>query len=269
MISEQAQLIYGRNAVEHWLKQDASRMTKVWLAEGVQQDRRLQAIQRMAKQAGIAVLEVPRSKLEKLIQNAQVNEEEQEKEAQGKVAHQGVVAKLASQPLLSLQELLGRLPNPLGNGLILMLDGVTDTQNLGAILRVADAAGVWGVIIGKHRSATLGPQVAKAACGADAVVPVAQVTNLRQALEALKSAGFWSVASVCESNNTVVYTQLDYAMPTVLLLGSEGKGLSPQLIKACDFHVTIPMAGTINSLNVATACAVLSFQIREKQAKQS
>jgi 23S rRNA (guanosine2251-2'-O)-methyltransferase len=172
-----------------------------------------------------------------------------------------------------LQELLATLPKPLPNkGLLLLLDGVTDTHNLGAILRVADAAGAWGVLIGKHRSATLGPQVAKTSCGADACVPVAQVGNLRQALETLKAEGFWSVATVCEPPTRgkttpaiAHYRTLDYKMPTVLLLGSEGKGLSPQLQKASDFLVTIPLFGTLNSLNVSTAAAVVAMAITEAQ----
>jgi 23S rRNA (guanosine2251-2'-O)-methyltransferase len=281
-----AQLIFGRNTLEHWLQQDPKRVTKLWLAEGLLQDKRVAALLRLAKTANIPVSQVPRIKLDGMLtgylkEMAAEEEAEEpsgtassgknavEKESGYRPSHQGIAGQLATKPLLSLQELLASLPNPLpAKGLLLMLDGVTDTHNLGAILRVADAAGAWGVLIGKHRSATLGPQVAKTSCGADACVPVAQVGNLRQALETLKTAGFWSVATVCaplEKGKVAHYRALDYKMPTVLLLGSEGKGLSPQLQKASDFLITIPLHGTLNSLNVSTAAAVLAMTIQEAQ----
>jgi 23S rRNA (guanosine2251-2'-O)-methyltransferase len=317
---QEASYIYGRHAVMMMLKQSPKRVTKLWVADNAQPDKRLQAIMSMAHEARLPIMKVPKVKLASLVANAlaeeQADAEEPENNSQYgtsrrrdqgrdsfrgapppsrmdnnrrgqfdnrqggrpdnrgfqqrdeamEAVHQGVVASVAAQPVLSLQELLDRLPKPLPKaGLLLMLDGVTDPRNLGAMLRVADACGAWGVILGKHRSGQLGPAVAKTACGADLSVPVAVVTNLSQTMETLKKLGFWTVASVCEDGSALAYYKQDYVMPTLLLLGSEGEGLSAQLVKNSDFKITIPMMGLVNSLNVAAAAAVLCFEIAKAQ----
>lgn len=274
-----ASIVYGRNSVRHLLEESPQRVSKVYLLKQDHPDKRLQELFSLCKQAGVVAQLVPRAKLDSLALSAEAEEDTSASEKRprdrdrnftpgksiGSVPnHQGVVALTVAVPLLTLEQMLAKLPSPLGKGCLLLLDGVTDPRNLGAILRVADASGVWGVLIGKHRSGTLGPQVAKTASGADLSVPVAQVTNLRQAMETLKDKGFWSVATVCESEKAVPYTRQNWDMPTLLLLGSEGEGLSKQLIKHSDFQVTIPMHGLVNSLNVATAAAILCFEINRQ-----
>jgi 23S rRNA (guanosine2251-2'-O)-methyltransferase len=147
---------------------------------------------------------------------------------------------------------------------------------VGALLRVADAAGAKGMIIGKHRSAALNAVVSKTAAGADHWMPMAQATNLTQALELCKATGFWIVGSACESTGVdargyttsvkpVDYTAIDYNAPIVVVLGNEGEGLRPTILKQCDFLANIPMLGKVQSLNVSTAGAVLAFEVVKQQ----
>ena len=140
-----------------------------------------------------------------------------------------------------------------------MLDGLEDPHNLGAILRTCDAVGVDGVIIGKNRSVSLNATVAKVSTGAIHHVKVAQVTNLTRTLEELKKKSFWVVG--CELENSQDYRAVDYNMPTVLVIGSEGFGISRLVKKSCDIHVVLPMVGHVNSLNASVATAVLLYQV--------
>lgn len=172
--------------------------------------------------------------------------------------HQGVVAEVPTYHYFSIEEMIA---NPLGAyPLIVMLDGIEDPHNLGAILRTCDACGVDGVIIPKHRSVGLGSTVAKVSTGAIEHVKVAQVTNLTTTLKELKNQGFWIVGADA-NEKSVAYTNMDYRMPTVLVLGSEGKGISRLVQEQCDFIVHIPMFGYIHSLNVSVACGVILYQI--------
>ena len=143
--------------------------------------------------------------------------------------------------------------------LLLMLDGLEDPHNLGAILRTCDAVGVDGVIIGKNRSVGLNGTVAKVSTGAIHHVKVAQVTNLTRTLEDLKKKAFWVVG--CELENSQDYRSVDYNMPTVLVIGSEGFGMSRLVKKSCDINVVLPMVGHVNSLNASVAASVLLYQV--------
>ena len=143
--------------------------------------------------------------------------------------------------------------------LLLMLDGLEDPHNLGAILRTCDAVGVDGVIIGKNRSVGLNGTVAKVSTGAIHHVKVAQVTNLTRTLEDLKKKAFWIVG--CELENSQDYRSVDYNMPTVLVIGSEGFGMSRLVKKSCDINVVLPMVGHVNSLNASVAASVLLYQV--------
>jgi 23S rRNA (guanosine2251-2'-O)-methyltransferase len=250
--------LYGRNSVLATLTESPKRVTKVYLAQGLAHDKRIAQIRTLAKEAGLLVVECPRQKLGSLLAH-----EEDIEPGQADAVHQGVVACVVATPLLTVEQLLALVP--VGQPcLVMMLDGVTDPRNLGALLRVADAAGAVGVIIPKHRSATLSPAVAKTACGAEATVPVAMATNLGQTLKVLSKAGFWSVAALC-GEGVQPFTQVDYAMPTVLVMGNEESGIKPSLAAACDFKVTIPQFGQVASLNVSCAAAVLACHIALQQ----
>lgn len=176
----------------------------------------------------------------------------------GKVNHQGVAAEIDGYDYASLDDIINSVPDGKQPCLV-MLDGLEDPHNLGAILRTCDAVGADGVIIGKKRSVGLTPTVAKVSTGAIDYVKVAQVTNLTRTLDDLKKRGFWAVA--CENEQAQDYRQVDYNMPLVLVIGSEGYGIS-RLVKAhCDINVVLPMVGHVTSLNASVATAVLLYQV--------
>ena len=180
------------------------------------------------------------------------------KKVLGDVRSQGIMAQIEGYDYVELEDLL--MKQPRGKfPLYVMLDGLEDPHNLGAILRTCDAVGVDGVIIGKNRSVGLNGTVAKVSTGAIHHVKVAQVTNLTRTLEDLKKKAFWIVG--CELENSQDYRSVDYNMPTVLVIGSEGFGMSRLVKKSCDINVVLPMVGHVNSLNASVAASVLLYQV--------
>ncbi len=177
----------------------------------------------------------------------------------GAGSHQGVVAQVAAKEYVDWEETLQTVLDKGEVPLFVMLDGVEDPQNLGSILRTADAAGVHCVIIPKHRAAPLTSGVAKASAGAVEHVGVARVTNLAQTIDKLKDKGFWVMGAEPGANQD--YFAADLNIPLVLVMGSESKGLSRLTANKCDFCVKIPMNGKLNSLNVAVATSVILFEI--------
>ncbi len=180
-------------------------------------------------------------------------------EAIGDVVHQGVMASIASYNYYDIDAILHTIPEG-KKPLLVMLDGLEDPHNLGAILRSCDALGVDGVIIGKNRSVSLNGTVAKVSTGAIEYVKVAKVTNLSRTLDTLKDKGFWVVGCDVDTK-TIDYRQQDYNMPLVIVIGSEGSGISRLVRKNCDICVTLPMIGHVSSLNASVATAVLLYQV--------
>ncbi|WP_373533365.1 23S rRNA (guanosine(2251)-2'-O)-methyltransferase RlmB [Vampirovibrio sp.] len=260
--------VYGKNSVKALLDASPDKVFKIFLAEGLKPDKRVQSIHEMARDAKIPVQVVPRQKLDQMLRSQESAEaaarpEGHVSDEEESITHQGVVASVAPKTLLNLPALLKLCQSRKEQGQhprLLMLDGVTDPRNFGAILRVADAAGIDGVIIPKQHSAGFGPAVTKTASGAEEIVNIAVVSNLNQAIQQAKDAGFW-VAGAANDTGAVDYHRQDYQMPVLLIMGSEGKGLASLVKKNCDFLVKIPMHGTVDSLNVATATAVLLFEM--------
>lgn len=255
--------VYGKNSVKAMLDTNPGKVFKIFIAEGLKPDKRVQAIQDTARQAKIPTQIVPRQKLDQMIRS----QEEAKGFAPGTeeepITHQGIVASVAPKTLLNLSDLLKVCAAKKEAGVhprLLMLDGITDPRNFGAILRVVDAAGIDGVIIPKQHSAGFGPAVSKTASGAEETVNIAVVSNLNQAIQQVKDAGFW-VAGAAFDPKAVDYYKQDYQMPMLLVMGSEGQGLAALVRKNCDFLLKIPMHGTVDSLNVATATAVLLFEM--------
>jgi 23S rRNA (guanosine2251-2'-O)-methyltransferase len=175
--------------------------------------------------------------------------------------HQGVVARVGPYPYSGLEELLVA-PDPL----IVVLDGVTDPRNLGAVLRAADGAGASGVVVPKDRAVGVTPVTVKASAGASEHIRVARETNLRRALERMKEAGVWVyVAEDTARVRATVYTDLDLSGPVALVLGSEGRGIRRLVREGCDDTLSIPMRGAVSSLNVSVAAAVLLFEARRQR----
>jgi 23S rRNA (guanosine2251-2'-O)-methyltransferase len=175
--------------------------------------------------------------------------------------HQGVVADVEDVPGLGLADLLRGANGP---PLLVVLDGVEDPHNLGAILRTADAAGVDGVVVQSRRSAALGGAAAKASAGAVAYVKIAEVVNIAQALEELKAAGVWTVGLAADAETT--YHAVDFTLPTAVVLGGEETGLRRLVRQRCDRLAAIPMRGRIASLNVSVAAGIVLFEaVRQRR----
>ena len=202
---------------------------------------RLQEIIDLARERSISVRFEPREALDRASNGA---------------AHQGVVAFGAAQRYAELDDVLAGARAQL----LVLLDGVEDPHNLGAIIRTAHAAGASAILIPDRRAAGLTDVVAKAAAGALEHLPVVRVGNVSQTLETLKKRGFWIYG--LDERGTELYSETDYAKPTVIVLGGEGQGLHQLVKKHCDLLVRIPMAGAISSLNVSVAAGIVLFEWR-------
>jgi 23S rRNA (guanosine2251-2'-O)-methyltransferase len=228
--------IYGVRPVVEAIESGRRRVFEVFDAVGNEE------VAKAAKTRGVTVKGASRQRIDEL--------------ARGGV-HQGVVARVEPYPYSGLEEILAS-PEPL----ILVLDGVTDPRNLGAVLRAADGAGASGVVVPKDRAAGVTAAAAKASAGASEHVRVARETNLKRAVERMKDAGLWVYAA--EAGGTT-YSDLDLAGPVGLVFGSEGRGVRRLVREACDGAVSIPMLGRTGSLNVSVAAAVLLYEARRRR----
>jgi 23S rRNA (guanosine2251-2'-O)-methyltransferase len=180
--------------------------------------------------------------------------------ASGRASHQGVVAFGSAEKYATLETTSAT------RGLHVILDGVEDPHNLGAIVRTAHAAGAAAVVIPERRAAGITDVVSRSAAGALAYLPLVRVTNVNRALEELKKGGYWIYG--LDERGDQVYDRVEFTNPTAIVLGSEGKGLHEQVAKHCDFLVRIPLAGGVASLNVSVAAGVMLFEWRRRTAKQ-
>ena len=219
-----------------------SPLDRILIAQGAGGPR-LQEIIDLARKGNVPVRFEPRAALEKLA---------------GTSAHQGVIALGAARSYADLESVAEA-------EMLVVLDGVEDPHNLGAVIRTAHAAGAGAVIIPERRAAGVTDVVAKAAAGALEHLPVVRVTNINRTLEDLKERGYWIYG--LDERGTQDHDQTDYAQRSVLVLGGEGKGLHEQVRKNCDIMVRIPMAGKISSLNVSVAAGVVLFEWRRRKAR--
>ncbi len=235
-------IIYGKNTVLQLLK-DGRKMSRVFLAENT----KLPQLESEAKKRRIPVKICSRKELDQLTEGG---------------IHQGIAVEVEDYKTRTIGEVLNMIPK--GKlPLLVMLDGLEDPHNLGAILRTCDAVGADGIIIGKHRSVGLTATVAKVSTGAIDTIPVAQVTNLTQTLKMLKQKGYWVCGT--EMKNAIDYRQGKYDTPLVLVIGSEGFGVSKLVKSECDYMVTLPMVGQVSSLNASVACGILLYEIYSKR----
>ena len=172
--------------------------------------------------------------------------------------HQGVVCEVEDYKLYSLEELIKE--TSYYPPTLIMLDGIEDPHNLGAIMRIADATKVQGIILPKNRSVGLTGTVAKVSTGAIEYVKVCEVVNLVNTIKFLKNKGYWIVA-LENIMQAVDYRSINYDMPTVIIIGSEGKGISRLVLENSDFKVKLPMYGTVNSLNASVSCGIVLYEI--------
>lgn len=232
----------GRHPVTEALKADRP-IEKLVLAEGIKPSSVAHII-RLAKERGVVIERVRRKRLHQLT---------------GGTNHQGVAALTAAHRYSELTDALHAAKLRDEPPLLLMLDGIEDPHNLGSILRTAEAAGVHGVIIPKRRAVGLTATVAKTSAGAVEYVRVVRVTNLVRTMNGLKEEGFWITGADAAAKQP--YTEVDYRLPTVLVIGSEGKGISRLVREQCDHLVHLPMKGKVNSLNASVAAALVTYEV--------
>jgi 23S rRNA (guanosine2251-2'-O)-methyltransferase len=238
-------LVYGINAVTEALK--AGRVTA--LRVGTRADHRMRAVVALAAQRGVAIRRVDNDELDRAASGG---------------SHQGVIGDVTAAREYDVAGLVREAEAP---ALLVVLDGIEDPHNLGAIVRTADAAGAHGVVRQTRRSAPLGSAVSKASAGALAHVKIAHVVNIARALEELKEGGVWTVGLSADA--PVSYNKMDLTLPTAFVLGAEGSGLRRLVRERCDFLVKIPMAGHIDSLNVSVAAGIALFEaVRQRQASK-
>ncbi len=233
--------LYGINAVTEALKARGRAFEWVGMAKE-RHDLRLQRLIEECRKIGIPVRFVQRTELDRMAGNA---------------AHQGVVAVTSAKQYNDLDDVIAAKRGRYS--LIVVLDGVEDPHNLGAILRTADAAGANGVVIPERRAAAVTGTVTKASAGASEHLPIAKVTNIARTVEELKDRNIWTVG--LDERGPQTYDALDYKMDCALVLGAEGKGLHDLVKKKCDFLVSIPMLGKVPSLNVSVAAGVVLYEI--------
>jgi len=245
------EVLYGLHPVEEALRAGRRRFDYVVVARE-RHDDRLERVVSACREAGVRVRQEPREQLTALAQTP---------------AHQGVVAFVKPQEFLSIEDLFAPDPSRAAGAsrLVLALDGVEDPQNLGALLRVADGAGVDGVVLTERRSAPLSPVAIKASAGAAEHLRIARVVNLVRALEELKRHNLWVVG--LDERGATDYDRFDLTGDCVLVLGREGAGLHDLVRRTCDHLLRIPMAGGVSSLNVSAAGAVVLYEAaRQRRA---
>jgi len=241
------EVIYGINPVLEALRAERQILNKIMIAEG-RGGTPLRALRQLAREKGIPIQVRPKEALRKLA---------------GTDHHQGIVGLPSEFLYASWEDLRRIIHSSSGHTLVLILDSIEDPQNLGSLIRTAEACGVQAVIIPKDRAVGVTPAVVKASAGAAIHLPVVRVTNLASALEELKKEGLWIVGADARGEKNLY--EMNFDMNVGLVIGSEGKGIRPLVLKKCDYTVSIPMKGKISSLNAAISGAVILFEILRQQ----
>lgn len=242
-------VIEGRNAVIEALRAGTA-IDKIYLAKG-ETDSALGHIASTARAQGVVVVETDRRRLDNMSRTR---------------AHQGVIAVAAVRAYASIEEILARAEERGEPPLLVLCDELSDPHNLGAVIRTAECAGAHGVVIPKRRSAGLTAVVAKTSAGAVSYLPVARVPNLTALIKQLKKQGVWIFGAAMDGS-TELY-DADLKGPAAIVIGSEGSGMSRLVTEACDFTVSIPMKGKINSLNASAAAAILLYEaVRQRRSR--
>jgi 23S rRNA (guanosine2251-2'-O)-methyltransferase len=236
-------IIYGTNPVLEALRSHPARVRFVAVAR--EESGRHRRVVAEAKSAGVSLRQMTNEQIERLA---------------GRGVHNGVVAEIAEGGYVDFDETIEREET----AFVLLLDGITDPQNLGAILRVADGFGIDLVVIPEHDSVGLTPSAVKASAGASEWVAVAQVTNLSRAIETLQKRSYWVYAAAAGGDAPET---IDFSGKVALVLGNEGKGIRRNVLEHCDRVVTIPMRGHLQSLNVATAAAALCYEVARQNRR--
>lgn len=238
-MNKDTNLIYGKNPVIEAI--NAKKAIRVFLVSNFSD----QKILTLVKNNKVPVSYVATNEMDKMSNNG---------------VHQGIAAELKPYQTVSLEEIIYKAKKK-DKKIIVMLDGIEDPHNLGAILRSADVFEASGIILPKHNSVSLNATVAKTSAGAINYVPVAIVNNLNQAIVTLKQEGYWIVST--DGSATISYSSIKYDFPVVVVIGSEGKGVSSLVLKNSDYIVKIPQYGHVNSLNASVAAGILLAEVHK------
>ena len=241
-------IIEGRNAVIEALRAGTT-IDKIFIQKG-ETDKTLGHIASTARAAGVVVVDADKRKLDFMSRTH---------------AHQGVIALTSVREYVSVEDILNIAREKGENPLIVVCDEISDPHNLGAIIRTAECAGAHGVVIPKRRSVGLTAVVGKASAGALEYMPVARVSNLVNTIKELKERGVW-VCGTAADGDTSLY-RADLKGPTAIVIGSEGDGMSRLVAESCDYKVSIPMRGSISSLNASAAAAILLYEAVRQRAE--
>lgn len=248
-----ADLIFGKQPVLEALKSE-SPIEKIFVLHGAR-GTSVDDIRYLAKRKGVSVVESSAEKLRELTTEEHT---------------QGIVALVSTKKYVELEDVLEIAGSKNEQPLLLILDEIEDPQNLGALVRTAECAGVHGVVIPKHNSASFNETVAKTSAGASAHVAAVRVTNISQTIDELKSHGLWIVGA--DMTGQKAYYEIDYRGPTAIVVGNEGRGIRRLVREKCDFVVKIPMYGKIESLNASVSGALLMYEaarVRHSREKPS
>ncbi len=240
------EVIYGVNPVLEALRSGEPAIERVLIAKG-RGAKAVEPVLKLARERGIATGFADRQELDRLA---------------GRTGHQGVAALCRPFRYASLEEAAGGDGNR-GHRLVVVLDGITDPQNLGAIIRTACCFGASGIVIPEHRAAPVTPAVMKASAGAAGRIPVARIGNLAQVLDALKEMGFWIYGTDATGGREVDATSFEG--DTAVVMGNEGSGLRPLIRRKCDFLLSIPMTGDFDSLNVSVAAGIVLYEVSRRR----
>ena len=244
----ESRTVHGIHPVLEALRAHPGDVERVYVLEGSTPPRAAAEILSRARDAQVRVERVPRERLQALVDGG---------------AHQGVAARVREFAYATLEDLLAAATASGRPPLVVVLDGLQDPHNLGAVIRSADALGAHGVVLPKDRSVGVTPAVARASAGAVEHVPVARVTNLSRALEELKAAGLWVVASDPEGDQVLWSARLDG--PLAVVIGAEGAGVRPGVLKHCDLRLRIPMEGRVASLNASVSAALVLYEVARQR----
>lgn len=244
-------LIWGRNPVREAFRA-GQRIERVYLAEGVKQTDVVKEIVEAAQQQGVPVQRRDRRTLDRLT---------------GSVQHQGIVAEVEAYRYASFDDLLARGADLGEPPFLLLLDALQDPQNLGTLVRTAEAVGVHGIVLPRHRAVGVTPAVVKASAGAIAHVPVAQVPNIARAIDDLKQEGIWTVGLDAEADTP--FDEVDLTGPIGIVVGAEGTGLGRLVKERCDLLIRLPMRGRVASLNAAVAGSIVVYHAWRERTKRA
>jgi 23S rRNA (guanosine2251-2'-O)-methyltransferase len=240
--SEEKDLIYGRYPVLSALENDRN-LNRIWITSRLRYDSRFHSLILRAKENGTIIDEVEPKRLDQITDQAN---------------HQGIAAQIAPYAYIDLHELITQAKS-VTDPVIVVAEGITDPHNLGAIIRTAEALGAQGMVIPQRRASGITSTVVKVAAGALEKFPVARVVNLQRALEELKAADFWIYGTAADASQPL--HEVNFTGPTVLVVGSEGEGLSILTQRHCDFLVSIPLQGETPSLNASVAAGMVLYEI--------